>query len=62
MAAARSNRTKALFDEHRWLYEQARDRVAVLEARVRELTTEVEKWRRRAQDWRRAQGEDPWPE
>ena len=62
LAAAKGNRTKALFEEHRWLYEQAQERIAQLEVRVNALTTEVEKWQRRAQDWRRANGETPWPD
>lgn len=62
LAAARGNRTKALFDEHRWMYEQAQARIEQLERQVRELRTEVEKWQRRAQDWRRANGEIPWPD
>ena len=63
LAAARGNRTKALFDEHRWMYEQAQQRIAQLEQQLRDLSTEVEKWQRRAQDWRRVNGGDqPWPE
>lgn len=62
LAAAKGNHTKALFEEHRWLYEQAQERIAQLEARVSALTTEVEKWQRQAQDWRRANGETPWPD
>ena len=55
-------RTKALFDEHHWMYEQAQQRIAQLEQQLRDLRTEVEKWQRRAQDWRRANGDQPWPE
>ena len=62
LAAAKGNRTRALFEEHRWLYEQAQERITQLEAKVSALTTEVEKWQRRAQDWRRANGETPWPD
>ena len=62
LAAARGNRTKALFDEHRWMYEQAQQRIAQLEQQLRDLSTEVEKWQRRAQDWRRVNGDQPWPE
>lgn len=62
LAAARGNRTKALFDEHRWMYEQAQQRIAQLEQQLRDLRTEVEKWQRRAQDWRRVNGDQPWPE
>lgn len=62
LAAARGNRTKALFDEHRWMYEQAQARIAQLEQQIRDLRTEVEKWQRRAQDWRKANGGEPWPE
>ena len=62
LAAARGNRTKALFDEHHWMYEQAQNRIAQLEQQLRDLRTEVEKWQRRAQDWRRANGDQPWPE
>ena len=62
LAAARGNRTKALFDEHQWMYEQAQNRIAQLEQQLRDLRTEVEKWQRRAQDWRRANGDQPWPE
>lgn len=62
LVAARYNRTKGLFDEHHWLYEQALKRIEQLEQKVRDLTTEAEKWRRRAQEWRSVNGEDPWPE
>lgn len=62
LAGARFTRTKALFDEHHWLYEQALKRIEQLETQVRELTTEVGKWRRRAQEWRSVNGEEPWPE
>jgi hypothetical protein len=62
LAAARGNRTKALFDEHHWMYEQAQQRIAQLEQQLRDLRTEVEKWQRRAQDWRRVNGDQSWPE
>ncbi len=62
LAAARGNRTRALFEEHRWMYEQAQARIEQLEQQIRDLRTEVDKWQRRAQDWRRVNGETPWPE
>ena len=62
LAAARGNRTRALIDEHRWMYEQAQQRIAQLEQQIRDLRTEVEKWQRRAQEWRKANGDVPWPE
>lgn len=35
---------------------------AELREENRHLRTEVEKWQRRAQDWRQVNGDPPWPE